>query len=321
MNKKSNSPLVSIAMCVYNGARYLEAQLESILCQTYSNIELVVIDDCSTDNSYEILNQFATKHSNITLQRNQVNIGYVKNFEKALKACQGEFIALSDQDDIWCSHKIQKQMDAIGSNILVYHDSQFMNEDGSKISKRMSNIINMVEGENPNKLLLFNSISGHSCLFHKNLLYYILPLESDYFHDHWLGYVAMNVGSVSYLPEILVQYRQHEHSSTDILNKRKVKDARYHENRDVRKLKGELRWLKKCQSFPYNNNQAFLDEFVTLFENRINDFISFQYFQFIRKHYSELHYIQKKRKGSKQGYIYRQVWGLKAKVIWGKLFG
>lgn len=316
----TQTPLVSIAMCVYNGAKFLNAQLESIVNQSYKNIEIIIIDDCSNDQSIEILKDFAAKFSQIRLIQNQTNIGYVKNFEKALAYCNGEFIAFSDQDDIWHRDKISKQINAVSDSILVYHDSQFINEDGTMMDKKMSDVINMVSGKEPKNLLLFNSISGHTCLFSHTLLPFILPFDPAYFHDHWLAYVAANVGAITYIPETLVNYRQHQKSTTDILNKRLIKDDTYHENRDVVKLKRELKWIKKCQSFNFNRNQDFLDAFSALFETRLNTFFSFQYSRFISKHYQALYFIQKKRKGSKQGYIYRQIWGLKSKLFWGKLF-
>ena len=78
-------PLISIALCTYNGSLFLEKQLISILNQTYKNIEIVVVDDCSTDNTFEIITTFALEYPQIKSFRNTTNIGFNKNFEKAIK--------------------------------------------------------------------------------------------------------------------------------------------------------------------------------------------------------------------------------------------
>ncbi len=314
-------PLVSIALCVYNGEKYLAQQLDSLISQSYKNIEIVALDDCSSDGSFHILNQYKAKFPDtFRVYSNRENKGYVKNFEAALNLCEGEYIAFCDQDDIWFPDKIERQVAGIQDSLLIYHDSQFMQEDGTYMDKKMSEIINMIQGSDPVPFLLFNSISGHSLMIHRRLLPHILPFDPQHFHDHWTAYVAANLGSITYLPECLVAYRQHQTSSTDILNRRKKLDKKYHENRDLNKLKKELTWLKKCQHFSGNRDPQFINSFVSLFEARLNDFFSFAYAQFIKTYFDRLFYVQKKRKSSRSGYIYRQIWGLKAKRLWATLF-
>ena len=109
MLQKENIPLVSIALCIYNGERFLKEQLETLVNQTYKNIEIVAVDDCSTDSSVLILETYKAKYPFINIHRNARNLGYVKNFEKAISLCKGDFIALSDQDDIWDPDKIKLQ--------------------------------------------------------------------------------------------------------------------------------------------------------------------------------------------------------------------
>ena len=321
MEERENLPLVSIALCVYNGERFLHEQLETLVNQTYPNIEIIAVDDCSTDSSFEMLSQFASKYPFLTVLRNAENLGYVKNFEKALKQCKGDFIALSDQDDLWDHDKIRLQVESIGNHLLIYHDSQFMDDHGNDLEKKMSDVINLYSGDQPEALLFFNCVSGHSCFFKRSLLAEVLPFPTGHFHDHWIAYVATNLGSIDFIPQSLVRYRQHTTSSTDILNKRKKWDKSYHENRDVLKLRKELQWLKQCESYHANRDQAFISKFVTLFENRIDSFFSFEYAGLIRQHFDILFFIQKLRKSRKSAFINRQVWGLKAKTLWARFFG
>ena len=93
--------MISIAMATYNGEKYLAEQLDSILAQTVQDFELIVCDDCSSDSTAEILSRYAEKDSRIKIFVNEKNLGFVKNFEKAVSLCSGEYIALSDQDDVW----------------------------------------------------------------------------------------------------------------------------------------------------------------------------------------------------------------------------
>src|SRR3569833_676088 len=131
--QRTDTPLVSIALCTYNGQEFLSPQLDSLLSQDYYNIEIVVIDDCSTDNTWHILQQYANEDKRVKLHRNERNIGNIHNFERAIKLCKDELIALADQDDIWESVKIKTLAEAIGDNILVYHNSDFIDEKDRRI--------------------------------------------------------------------------------------------------------------------------------------------------------------------------------------------
>src|ERR1700761_5678732 len=96
----SNS-LVSIALCTYNGEQFIDSQLDSILAQSYPNIEIIAVDDCSTDATWEVLQDYAQKDKRVRACRNEHNLGHTLNFQKAIALATGEYIALCDQDDIW----------------------------------------------------------------------------------------------------------------------------------------------------------------------------------------------------------------------------
>lgn len=315
-------PLVSIALCVYNGEKYLEEQLDSLVNQTYPNIEIVVVDDGSRDRSLDILRAYQEKYPFFRIFENEVNLGYVKNFEKAIGLCAGEYIALCDQDDIWDLEKISKQVAGIGDNLLIYHDSAFMDEQGRQMTwkRKMSDIIHLYRGDDPKVFLYFNCVSGHSILFKRDLRDEFLPFNPNHFHDHWIAYVAVNLGSIEVIPETLVRYRQHTTTSTDILNKRKKIRKNYHENRDIKKLKRDLAWVQQCASFKKNRDQPFLDRLRSLFEERLESFFSFEYAGIIQDNYEQLYYIPVYKKSNKLSFVYRQIWGLRSKLIWARFF-
>jgi glycosyltransferase involved in cell wall biosynthesis len=210
-----NLPLVSIALCTYNGEKFISQQLESILKQSYPNIEIVVVDDCSTDNTFSILEDYADKNDKIKLTRNDKNLGFIGNFEKALRLSQGTYIAFSDQDDVWDVEKIKTQVENIEGNKLIYHDSVFIDSEGNSLKTRISDLKKMYEGGDPRAFLFNNCVSGHSILMEKSLVDEILPFPVDIFYDWWIAFVALNKGSIKFLPKTFVSYRKHNHSITN----------------------------------------------------------------------------------------------------------
>ena len=104
---------VDILLATYNGAKYLEDQLNSILSQTYSDFRLLISDDSSTDNTKEILEKYKEKDERITVFYQENNLGVIKNFEFLLKKVENEYYMFSDQDDIWKENKIEKSIQKI----------------------------------------------------------------------------------------------------------------------------------------------------------------------------------------------------------------
>src|SRR4051812_29514296 len=115
-------PLVSIIVCTYNGEQFLEEQLQSVVNQTYPNIEITISDDKSTDQTAAILKKYEEKN-NIQVRYNEMNIGFLKNFELAVGMASGNYIAFCDQDDIWLPNKIERLLGAISDHSLVYSNS------------------------------------------------------------------------------------------------------------------------------------------------------------------------------------------------------
>ncbi|MDR0384805.1 MAG: glycosyltransferase family 2 protein [Prevotellaceae bacterium] len=204
-------PLISVVLGTYNGEKYLREQIDSILCQTYTNIELIIGDDCSTDGTQSILKEFADKNENVHLYFNVTNLGLIRNFENAAKHARGEYIAFADQDDIWLPEKIQRLIDNIGDNMLIYSDSAYIDADGRPMGKKISDYRNLISGKN---LYALDSESGiwvaaHSMMFRRELLELALPFSSYVSHDGWMAYIAMLKSTILFFPETLVLYRQH----------------------------------------------------------------------------------------------------------------
>lgn len=208
--------LVSIAMATYNGEKYIREQLDSIIAQSYNNIEIIIVDDCSTDNTPNIIKNYSDNR--ITLIEGKKNIGCTATFEKAIKLCQGEYIALCDQDDIWHKNKIEILLRAIQGKSLVYSDYEFIDKNSQK-SYGSASYINRLHGldDRVNKIELytyFNSfILGCSVMFDRDLLSRILPIYNNGFnHDKWIVFQAALSRGINYVDEVLFSYRIHENN-------------------------------------------------------------------------------------------------------------
>ena len=212
----TSKPLISVALCTYNGVAHLDAQLDSILSQQGVRLEVVVLDDASTDDTWALLQTRATADSRIRLFRNATNLGHLRSFEKCMDLAEGEWIAPSDQDDIWAPDKLAKLLAAVGAHDLAYCDSEYMEADGTRTGRSVSNDFDMFSGTNPVPLFFQNTVSGHACLLRKDLLAVAGPAPGGFFHDWWLALIAAGRNGVVYVDERLVYFRRHERSCTTI---------------------------------------------------------------------------------------------------------
>ncbi|MHB1177539.1 MAG: glycosyltransferase family 2 protein [Daejeonella sp.] len=310
----SHKAPVSIALCTYNGEAYLREQLDSIVNQSYSPLELIAVDDCSSDNTLTILKEYANNYSFIKVVVNPENLGYIRNFEKALQLCSGDLIALSDQDDIWDLKKIEKQVNAIGNNLLVYHDSEFVDQNGISLNRNMSDIMNLYRGVQPEVFLFFNCISGHAVLMKKELRDELLPFPNAYFHDWWMGYVATNLGSIDFIDETLVKYRQHQKADTNIL-KRKRDNAVRNPVSAAMKYEKKMRWLKFCVEYAKNKNPEFIQKLYAEFMKNKTEYISIELAKLIYANRFVLFSINKKSSFSKLNFTLKELWGGKIRKL------
>jgi glycosyltransferase involved in cell wall biosynthesis len=210
-------PLISVALCTYNGERYLREQLDSLLAQTYSNMEIVAVDDGSTDRTVELLREYEQRDARVRVIVNPQNVGFTRNFERAIALCNGVFVAPCDQDDIWLPGKLRTLVRCIGKRSLAFCDSELIDADGRSLDKRMSQFWTMQDLDDPMAFAFTNCVSGHAMLFRRELLDEQPHLPAEVFHDWWLAALATVNGGIAYCPERLVRYRQHGKNVTDIL--------------------------------------------------------------------------------------------------------
>lgn len=213
--------MISIALASYNGSKYIREQLDSILSQTYQNFELIICDDCSTDNTWQILEEYAQKNSRIKIFKNEKNLGFKKNFEKAISLCSGEYIATSDQDDIWTNNHLTVLLETIKDGMASAGEALLVNAEGYSMNRYMTKDVSGYEIDVPTtrKLshLLFctNPFSGAVCLFKKEVFEIALPIPNGIdFQDTWFTACALCMGDLYFNNTVITKHRLHENNES-----------------------------------------------------------------------------------------------------------
>jgi glycosyltransferase involved in cell wall biosynthesis len=214
---------VSVALCTYNGEDYLEEQLESILNQTYDLYEIVVFDDNSDDSTPSILQEYRNEYPYLfDVNFNEENLGISRNFDRCIRHCEGEVIAISDQDDIWHKEKIDRQIKAFQQNdaVLVFHNSTLISEEADigDLWSQVSYIPGTARHRQQalNRLFKGNFIQGAATLFDADIRSHLLPIPHTLQYDYFLSFVSLALGGLYDIDEELIKYRQHEDQDTGL---------------------------------------------------------------------------------------------------------
>lgn len=205
-------------MTTYNGEKYIVQQIDSILCQTIQDFELIVCDDRSSDTTVELLNRYAEKDKRIKVFVNEQNLGFKKNFEKAISLCSGEYIALSDQDDIWLPEHLEKLLTLIEEADIACGDAELITSEGLSKDIFLSQTNQLYHIYNSTLLLyrIFctrNVFQGSSMLMRRSFLYNtaVLPIPDGVnYHDTWFAACACILHGIHYTFDVITQYRRHE---------------------------------------------------------------------------------------------------------------
>lgn len=224
---------VDILLATYNGEKYLEAQLDSILSQTYTNFRLLISDDSSTDSTKDILEKYKKIDNRIEVFYQENNLGVVKNFEFLLNKVENRYYMLSDQDDIWKEEKIEKSVNKLeetGAG-LVYSDLEVVDENLNVIYESYWKLKGFTKRANKyntfESFYLNNYVTGCTIISRKEFIKDILPLpnSSKYvLHDYWITLIVSQKSKIVSIKEPLIKYRQHKNNrigskkKTDELN-------------------------------------------------------------------------------------------------------
>ena len=218
INNQPGRMVVSVAMATYNGARFLRQQLDSLYAQTRVPDEVVVCDDCSTDGTAEILEEYRRKYG-LIYHINDKNLGVNANFFKAISLCHGDYISICDQDDIWLPEKIEKSLHKIRSiendaPAIVSTKCNHIDANGDIVSKE--NKLKDSYGYPGTLLYPQETCQGCSLLLNRKLADYVLdhyfksPFSSDYIiYDAFIAYAGAMIGNKYDIGEVLFLYRHH----------------------------------------------------------------------------------------------------------------
>ncbi|GGJ82619.1 glycosyltransferase family 2 protein [Deinococcus aquiradiocola] len=207
-------PKVSVCMASYNGEKYIGSQIRSIILQISSQDEIIIVDDNSKDNTVAVIESF--KDIRIKVIKNEKNLGVLKSFAKAIEYSTGDYIFLSDQDDIWLPGKIVKMLSAMRSSekMVCLSDAYILNENGKceETFLKSRNVSRNLLGA-----MYKNFFIGCCMAFDKKIKSKILPFPSNInMHDQWIGVVSLVMDSFVLVNEPLILYRRHSNNVTSM---------------------------------------------------------------------------------------------------------
>lgn len=226
--RKQNSkkePLVSIITPCYNCEKYIKYTIESVLNQTYSNFEMIIVDDISTDDTLNIVKEYQKKDKRIKLITLDKKGGASIARNTAIKEAKGKYIAFLDSDDLWYKEKLKKQIDFMEENNIdfSYTDYEYIDENNKKLYKKRVC---------PKKVTYFRMLLGDSigCLtviYNKEKAGLIQIPQLDKRNDYAIWCLALKKLRVGYkYNEILAQYRKTK--DTTLSSGKKTKLIKYH---------------------------------------------------------------------------------------------
>jgi glycosyltransferase involved in cell wall biosynthesis len=215
------SIILSVAMCTYNGAKYLEDQLRSIEQQTRPPNEVVVLDDRSTDSTCEIVAAFASRVPFAAhLHVNPRTLGTTGNFDAAIRRCTGDIVVLADQDDFWLPQKLKR----IEQEFLARYDIGCVFTNAEVTDEYLEPLgytlwsaagfcrreyVRLQDGEGLDVLLRHSVATGATMAFRAKLKEMFLPIPDGWVHDEWIAVMTASLSKISAIDEVLIKYRQH----------------------------------------------------------------------------------------------------------------
>ena len=216
-----DAPRISIAMCTCNGERFLSEQLESLLKQSLLPFELVVCDDASTDSTPLLVEHFAKRTPfAVAVRRNDSRLGVARNFEQAVSLCNGDLIFLADQDDVWHPEKIACLARTLGDprNQAAFSNANIVADNLGKLGYTKWQQVGFTSRDQSRAsseeffpvLLKHQIVTGAALAFKVGLRETALPIPAGWPHDAWLALIAAAQKSLTAVPEVLLDYRQHE---------------------------------------------------------------------------------------------------------------
>ncbi len=248
MNPPFDNEIVSVIIPVYNSERYINKTLDSVLAQTYKLIEIVLVDDCSTDNTEQLINEYTEKHDNITYYQLKKNSGAAIARNKALELAKGRYFAFLDSDDLWYPQKINKQLTLMKQkNISICYTAIEMIDENDRLIKGKRNVLEKVDY---NFLLKNTMLATSTIVIDRKLVgSFEMPLiRSGQDYATWLQ-LMRNGTNAHGINEVLVKYRKSRNS----LSSNKIKGIKKVWDIQVKQEKiNPLNATYNCMCYAYN---------------------------------------------------------------------
>jgi len=291
--------MISVALATYNGEKYIREQINSILNQTYKDFELVICDDCSTDSTVKILENYLKNDKRIKLFLNKNNLGFKKNFERVISFCHGEFIAFSDQDDIWQPWKLEKELQLITNKDLVCTNALMVDANGKSLGYTMKEVVGYSYFPKSKEdqflfLLQRNIVQGSTILARTEFLRKWIPIPAAFtFHDYYFALVACIENGIAYLNECSIFYRQHTNNITknNKINEsflKKLYITKWNENTKKKFNNTSIKKVKEMNELKQNINfiekKKIIEDYIR-YRSEVNNKTFFSTLYFIRNVY------------------------------------
>jgi len=307
--------MISVVLASYNGSKFIKEQLDSILNQTYKAFEIICVDDCSSDDTYKILEEYKNKYPDIIkVYKNDKNIGSKATFSKAIEYANGEYIALSDQDDWWYPEKLEILYNNIKNNTniaFVYSNAHLVDENLNIIKENIIKQNNtLINGKNFLNIIIDNSVMGCTMLLNSNFAKKCLPLPFVGLHHDWyFALMACNYNlEVKFIDIPLIKYRLH---SSNLVNSKKAKGS------IITKTKNRIQRLyEEIVNIDFNKieNSLLLDllllkkNYILALKNK-NFFDALNYWFILFKRLEENGVVNKKIKKQALRYVFYSLLG------------
>lgn len=226
-------PSIDILMAVYNNEEFILEQLESLACQTYPHFRIIIRDDCSSDGSVSLIEEFSSRHPDrVILIKGTENLGAKGNFAKLMDECKSKYAMFCDADDIWSPTKIEETLHLMQKNEALYGEKTplLVHTDLSVVDRNLQSVcpsfwdysqLNPHSARSINRLLTQNVVTGCTMLINRPLLELASPIPQEaVMHDWWIALVASAFGHIDFTLKPTILYRQHGKNSIGAKNKK-----------------------------------------------------------------------------------------------------
>ncbi|QBA71742.1 glycosyltransferase family 2 protein [Lactiplantibacillus plantarum] len=272
-----DSGMVAVLMSTYNGEKYLSAQIESILAQSYPNIELYIRDDGSSDSTRIIISTFVNQYDNVhavDLDGPIKNLGVKRSFQRLLEMCPAEYSMFADQDDIWLKDKITMTLQAMkgaehGQPVTVHTNLTVVESNLNVLNEKMF-------GDSPlddfTQLMFTNTATGCTMMINAQLRALLLQQQFSseiFMHDWWTALVGSYFGNIVYIDTPTILYRQHQGNQIG-------EDAgHFRVLRRLNKIQNEIDRTRKVFLQLYAFDETFYKDSPIEFQKRYNYFVAY----------------------------------------------